>query len=82
MHGYAPQSFAPGLLLVLAVGTPAVAGSVSAPLAVSATVVANCRLQSEQVVCTKGSALPRTEVVPVTVSEAGPSGVITVTVNY
>ncbi|OGB94230.1 MAG: hypothetical protein A2Z31_10290 [candidate division NC10 bacterium RBG_16_65_8] len=82
MHGYAPQSFLAGLLLLLAVGTPAMAGSASAPLAVSATVVVNCRSQQSQFVCTKGSAPPRTEAVAVTVSEAGTSGATTVTVNY
>ena len=76
----APQSFLAGLLLVLAVGTPAMAGSASVPLVVSATVVANCRLQNAKPVCTKGSAPLRTEVVPV--SAAGPSGAIMVTVNF
>lgn len=80
MYGYLPRSLVAGLLL--AVGTTAMAGSVSAPLAVSATVVANCRPQGAPAVCTKGSASPRTEAVTITVSESGPSGITTVTVNY
>jgi len=82
MHAYAPWSFVAGVLLVHAISTPAMAGSASAPLAVSATVIANCRLQSGRMVCTKGTALPRTEAVPATVSEAEKGRVITVTVNF
>jgi len=82
MHGYTPQSFVAGLLLVHAVGTPAMAGSASAPLAVSATVIASCRLQSGRMVCAKGTVPPRTEVVPATISEGEKGGVITVTVNF
>jgi hypothetical protein len=66
--------------LLIAVGTPAWAGSVSAPFAVSATVVVNCRPQSAQVVCTKGSPPPRIETV--TLSGIETTGGTTVTVNY
>ncbi|RPI07538.1 MAG: hypothetical protein EHM71_10350 [Zetaproteobacteria bacterium] len=82
MRRHNPLPLIVGLLLVLGIGTPALAGSSKALLTVSARVVANCRIESGHPVCTKGSPLPKTDTTSVTESSAGNDGAVIVTVNY
>jgi hypothetical protein len=76
------------LLFVPMLVTPAAAGSAKALLTVSARVVANCRLENGQSVCTRGTPKPRIETVVVkteaspVATAAGGGSEIVVTVNY
>lgn len=88
MRRYARLTVVAGLLLVPIFDTPAAAGSAKALLTVSARVVANCRVENGQSVCTRGTPKPRIEAVVVkteagsATTEAGRGSEIVVTVNY
>lgn len=81
-------TFIAGLLSVPTLVTPAAGGSAKATLAVSAGVVANCRVENGQSVCTRGAPKPRIETVVVkteagpVATETGSGSEIVVTVNY